>query len=160
MKVSKADIYIVRSGNIQPVIVELTTDDGITGIGEANIAYGVGQTATAGMVQDFCDRIVIGRDANRIEDIWTTMYDHSFWAKGGGAIVFAGMSAIEQALWDIKGKTLGVPIYELLGGKVHDTLAVYANGWNFGHVDPLPCVGRRVIESVRRHPDLRGVVRA
>ena len=57
------------------------------------------------------------------------MYDHSFWAKGGGAIVFAGISAIEQALWDIKGKALGVPVYELLGGRMRDTVRVYANGW-------------------------------
>ncbi len=57
------------------------------------------------------------------------MYDHSFWAKGGGPIVFAGISAIEQALWDIKGKALGVPVCELLGGKTRDSVRVYANGW-------------------------------
>jgi galactonate dehydratase len=57
------------------------------------------------------------------------MYDHSFWAKGGGAIVFAGISAIEQALWDIKGKALKAPVYELLGGRQRDKVRVYANGW-------------------------------
>ena len=55
----------------------------------------------------------------------------SFWAKRGGPIVFAGISAIEQALWDIKGKALGVPVYELLGGKCRDRVRVYANGWSF-----------------------------
>ena len=48
------------------------------------------------------------------------MYDHSFWSKGGGPIVFAGMSAIEQALWDLKGKAVGIPVYEFLGGKLRD----------------------------------------
>ena len=82
----------------------------------------------AGMVKDLAARIV-GRDPSRIEELWSELYDHSFWAKGGGAIVFAGISAIEQALWDIKGKSLGVPVYELLGGRMRDTVPVYANGW-------------------------------
>jgi galactonate dehydratase len=60
------------------------------------------------------------------------MYDHSFWAKGGGAVVFAGISAIEQALWDIKCKALNLPIYEFLGGKLRDDVRVYANGWSYG----------------------------
>jgi galactonate dehydratase len=51
--------------------------------------------------------MVLGKDPFRIEELWSDMYDHSFWAKGGRSIVFAGMSAIEQALWDIKGKALG-----------------------------------------------------
>ena len=64
------------------------------------------------------------------------MYDHSFWAKGGGAIVFAGISAIEQALWDIKGKALGVPVYEFLGGKIRDEVRAYANGWSYACSSP------------------------
>jgi galactonate dehydratase len=65
------------------------------------------------------------------------MYDHTFWAKGGGGpIIFAGISALEQALWDIKGKALGVPVYELLGGQVHDKVRVYANGWYGPSVQP------------------------
>ena len=59
------------------------------------------------------------------------MYDHSFWAKGGGPIVFAGISAIEQALWDIKGKALDVPVYELLGGKLRERIRSYSNGWSY-----------------------------
>ena len=111
------------------MIVELVTDEGVTGIGEAAIAYGIGGTAAAGMVKDLAERMIVGRDPSRIEALWSEMYDHSFWAKGGGAIVFAGISAIEQALWDIKGKALGVPVYELLGGRMRDKVRVYANGW-------------------------------
>src|SRR5205823_13962269 len=91
-------------GKLHPVVVELVTDEGIAGIGEAAIAYGVGGTAAAGMVKDLCERMIVGRDPARIEFLWSEMYDHSFWAKGGGAIVFAGISAIEQALWDIRAK--------------------------------------------------------
>ena len=81
------------------------------------------------MVKDLSDRMLIGRDPFRIEEIWSEMYDHSFWAKGGGPIVFAAISGIEQALWDIKGKALGIPVYEFLGGRMLDRVHVYANGW-------------------------------
>jgi galactonate dehydratase len=128
MKIASANVYLVTAGRLHPVILELVTDQGITGIGEAAVAYGVGGTAAAGMVKDLAQRI-IGRDPARIEELWSQMYDHSFWAKGGGPIVFAGISAIEQALWDIKGKALGVPVYELLGGRMREQARVYANGW-------------------------------
>ena len=62
-------------------------------------------------------------------------HDNSFWTKWGGAIVFAALSAIDQALWDIKAKALGVPVYELFGAKFSDSIEVYANGWNYGHID-------------------------
>jgi galactonate dehydratase len=130
-KIVGAKIYIVRVDGRHPVIVELATDAGVTGLGEAAIAYGVGETAAAGMIKDLVDQIVLGADPWRIEAIWSEMYDHTFWAKGGGPIVFAGISAIEQALWDIKGKMLGVPVYELLGGKCRDEVRMYANGWSF-----------------------------
>jgi galactonate dehydratase len=129
MKVATVNIYLVTTGKLHPVVVELVTDEGISGIGEAAIAYGLGGTAAAGMIKDLSERMILGKDPARIEALWSEMYDHSFWAKGGGAIVFAGISAIEQALWDIKGKALGVPVYELFGGRTRDKVRVYANGW-------------------------------
>jgi galactonate dehydratase len=136
MKISAARIYLLKVGNLHPVLVELLTTDGIVGVGEAAVAYGIGGTSAAGMVKDLVEALVLGRDAARIEELWTEMYDHSFWAKGGGTIVFAGISAIEQALWDIKGKALGVPVYELIGGKLRDDVRVYANGWSYKCVEP------------------------
>jgi galactonate dehydratase len=129
MKVEAVDIYLVTTGKLHPVVVELVTDEGIRGIGEAAIAYGVGGTAAAGMIKDLAERMIVGQDPARIEALWSEMYDHTFWAKGGGAIVFAAISAIEQALWDIKGKALGVAVHELLGGRTRNKVAVYANGW-------------------------------
>lgn len=130
MKISRVKVYLISSGSIHPVIVKIETDEGISGVGEAAIAYGLGGTAAAGMIKDLASRILIGKDPHAIEALWSEMYDHSFWAKGGGAIVFAGISAIEQALWDIKGKALNVPVYQLLGGKIRDEVRVYANGWS------------------------------
>ncbi len=131
MKITGASIFLVRIGSLHPVLLQLLTDEGLTGVGEAAVAYGLGGTAAAGMVKDLVDSLVLGRDPFRIEELWNEMYDHSFWAKGGGGIVFAGLSAVEQALWDIKGKALGVPVYELLGGRMRDQVRVYANGWSY-----------------------------
>ncbi len=136
MKVVEAKIYLATVGNLHPVLLELLTDEGLTGAGEAALAYGIGSTAAAGMVKDLVERIVIGRDPMRAEELWSEMYDHSFWAKGGGAVVFAGISAVEQALWDIKGKALGVPIYQLLGGQFRDRVRTYANGWSYKCITP------------------------
>src|SRR4051812_34985575 len=98
-KIVSADIYIVRIGGRHPVIVEIKTDAGVSGLGEAALAYGVGETAAAGMIKDLMESLVLGRDPCRIEALWSEMYDHTFWAKGGGPIVFGGIGAIEQALW-------------------------------------------------------------
>ncbi len=130
MKITGIKVYLISSGSLHPVIVKVETDEGISGVGEAAIAYGLGGTAAAGMIKDLASRILIGKDPHAIEALWSEMYDHSFWAKGGGAIVFAGISAIEQALWDIKGKALNVPVYQLLGGRIRDRVRTYANGWN------------------------------
>ena len=132
MLVTAANIFVVPSGNRRPVILEIETSDGLTGIGEAGVAYGIGNTAAAEMVKAMCERHVIGRDPGPIEAIWNAIYDGAFWTRGGGAISFAALSAIEHALWDIKGKALGVPVHDLLGGPMTDALPVYANGWWVG----------------------------
>ncbi len=136
MRVTGVRIFIVRIGGRNPVLVEVRTDAGLTGVGEAGLAYGTGVTAAAGMAKDLAEGFLLGADPFRIEALWSEMYAHTFWAKGGGPIVFAGISALEQALWDIKGKHLGVPVYELLGGRVHEQVRVYANGWSFRCVAP------------------------
>lgn len=128
MKISGLTIYLARSGKLNPVIVEVTTDAGISGFGEAGVAYGRGATAAAGMIRDLAP-MLIGSDPHRIELVLSDIYDHSFWAKNGGTIVYSGVSAIEHALWDIKGKALGVPVWQMLGGAVNDRLRCYANGW-------------------------------
>ncbi|MGH9891830.1 MAG: mandelate racemase/muconate lactonizing enzyme family protein, partial [bacterium] len=115
MKITHVKIYRVEVGGRHPVLVEVATDEGIRGVGEAALAYGTGGTAAAGMILDLSKAFLLGKDPFRIEALWSEMYDHSFWAKGGGTVVFAGISAIEQALCDIKGKALEVPVYELLG---------------------------------------------
>jgi galactonate dehydratase len=134
MKIERMRVFNIKGGGIHPVIVELTTADGMTGYGEAAVAYGVGARAAGGMLADMAPR-VIGADAAHPRNLWHEVYDNSFWTKGGGAIVFAALSALDQALWDIKAKAFGVPVYELFGAKFIDSIEVYANGWNYEHND-------------------------
>ena len=95
------------------------------------MSYGVGATAAFGMVQDLSN-IIIGMNPLENEKIWDKMYRTTFWGQNGGGVFSAGMSAIDIALWDIKGKYFGVPVYMLLGGKLNDDLRTYASQIQFG----------------------------
>ena len=132
MKITEVEIYEIEyksTPNWHPVIIRIRTDEGISGVGEVGLAYGTGGSAGAGMVKNLAQEFLIGADPFRIEELWDKMYRITFWGQGGGPVIFGGMSAIDHALWDIKGKALGVPVYELLGGRCHDRLLAYANGW-------------------------------
>jgi galactonate dehydratase len=80
--------------------------------------------AVAGCVEDF-KPLVLGRDLTRLEFLWQIMYRHSFWRLG--VIGTTAISAIEQACGDISGKSLGVPVYKLLGGRVRDKVRMYTH---------------------------------
>jgi L-alanine-DL-glutamate epimerase-like enolase superfamily enzyme len=117
-----------------PIICKVNTDEGLSGFGEAGINFGIGASAGFGMMQDLAG-IIIGMDPINTEAIWDKMQKSTFWGKGGGTIVSAGMSAIDIALWDIKGKAFGVPLYQLLGGKTNESLRCYASQLQFGWGD-------------------------
>lgn len=115
--------HVLFAGRTNLIFVEIQTDAGITGVGEASLE---GKTeAVVGAIHDVKEYL-IGKDATRIEHHWQTIYRHSFWR--GGFVVGSAISGIEQALWDILGKAIGVPVYELLGGRVRDRVRLYANG--------------------------------
>lgn len=114
-----------------PILLRINTDEGIHGYGEVAMCYGVGATAGWGMAKDLAG-MLIGRDPMDTERIWDDMMRKTFWGQGGGTAVFAGMSGIDMALWDIKGKALGVPVYKLLGGRCQEALRVYASQIQFG----------------------------
>ena len=146
MKITSVDCMLIDSGNPcqgrntwHPIILRVNTDEGICGYGEVGMAYGRGFRAGFGMIQDFAE-MILGEDPMNLEKIWDKLYRKTFWGLGGGTVVSAGMSAVDIALWDIKGKALGVPIYQLLGGKTNEKLRVYASqvqfGWGTGEVVP------------------------
>ncbi len=157
MRITSAEIYDARPKDnkqgLNLVLLRLWTDEGLYGLGEVALAYGVGSAAGLAMLRQLVEQFVIGADPFRIEELWFTQFRRSFWTLGGGPVVYGGMSAIDEALWDIKGKALGVPVYELLGGLVHERLRLYANGWSNiegpdGH--PLICTPDEYARAVQQ----------
>ena len=120
MKIIDIQTFVVGIGAQNRVLVKLLTDEHLHGIGEA---YCVGpDEATVRTIHYFKDWLV-GHDPCRIEYLWRLMYNGSRYP--GGSIINAAISGIEHALWDLKGKKLGVPVYELLGGRCRDKIRVY-----------------------------------
>jgi galactonate dehydratase len=101
--------------------LKITTADGLTGWGEP-VVEGKAHTVIQA-VQEFSDALV-GHDPDRIEDIFQMLYRGSFYR--GGPVLMSAISGIDQALWDIKGKRVGLPVYELLGGAVRDRIQAYS----------------------------------
>ncbi len=120
MQITGIETFLVRPANRNFVFVKVHTDEGLYGIGEA---YSAGpDEAVAAVIHDFTDWL-IGRDPRDIEFLWQLLYNASRFP--GGVITNAAISGIEHALWDIKGKALGVPVYQLLGGKCRDRVRIY-----------------------------------
>ena len=153
MKITKVDVFLVHSDRPtwRPILCRIYTDEGIYGDGEAALAYGIAAPAAFGMVKDL-STLIIGMDPLDNEVIWDKLYKSTFWGQNGGPVVFAGISAIDIALWDIKGKFFNVPIYKLLGGKRRDNLRTYASqltyGWGEGTCHKC-CVAEEYAENTR-----------
>ena len=118
MKIAQVNVFFVRP---RWGFVEIVTDSGLTGWGEAVLEGHC--RAVLACVEEYRDYLV-GKDPSRIEDIWSTIYRAGFYR--GGGVMMSALSGIDQALWDIKGKSLGVPVYELLGGACRDRMKVYS----------------------------------
>ena len=134
MKITQIEIFYVhtrpKTGQ-RPIIVKVTTDSGIYGLGEAGMAYGSGGSGAVGAIKDF-GRLILGEDPFNTEKIWEKLLKKTFWGQGGGTVIFTAISALDIALWDIKGKVLHVPVYQLLGGKSNSKLRAYASQLQFG----------------------------
>ena len=120
MKITGLETYLVKLGQRNMPLVRVLTDAGIHGIGEA---FTVGpDLATVKALEYYADWL-IGRDPLDIEGLWQFMYNGSRFP--GGSLINAAISGIEHALWDIKGKFYGAPVYQLIGGKCRDKVRVY-----------------------------------
>ncbi len=118
MKIVEINTYFVRP---RWGFVEILTDEGITGWGEAVLEGHA--SAVLACVQEM-KSYLIGKDPQRIEDFWNILYRGGFYR--GGGVMTSAMSGIDQALWDIKGKFYNAPIYQLMGGKCRDKIKVYS----------------------------------
>jgi galactonate dehydratase len=123
MKITEIKTLVVNARMRNWIFVKVETDQpGLHGWGEATLEWKT--RAVVGCVEDF-KPMLLGRDPTRIEFLWQMMYRHSFWRLG--AIGMTAVSGIEQACWDILGKSLGVPVYKLLGGRVRDKVRMYTH---------------------------------
>jgi galactonate dehydratase len=123
MKITNIRTVVVNAEMRNWVFCRVETDQpGLFGWGEGSLEWKT--RAVVGAIEDLAP-MVIGEDPGRIEHIFQKLYRQSFWRLG--VIGMSGISAIEQALWDIKGKILGVPVYELLGGQVRDKVRMYTH---------------------------------
>ena len=104
------------------LFVRIETASGVVGWGEATAE---GRSATVRAAVEELSELLIGRDPSRIEDLWQVLTKGSFYR--GGVILSSAVAGIDQALWDIAGKSLGVPVHRLLGGAVRDRIRAY--GW-------------------------------
>ena len=131
MKVTDIKTFAVDCFRTNWVFVKVYTDEGVTGIGEATLEYK--EKALIGAVEHIKEYLV-GKNPLDIERHYHDIYRDAYWR--GGAVLMSALSAVEMALWDILGKTLGVPVYQLLGGKVRDKVRIYVNGWFAGAKTP------------------------
>ncbi|MDP9362749.1 MAG: mandelate racemase/muconate lactonizing enzyme family protein [Chloroflexota bacterium] len=138
MKITAVKGFAVHGGHRNLFIVKIETDDSLSGLGEGGMAGR--EWAMQGML-DHCARILVGEDPRRIEHLWQVLYRS--WYFEGGNILGAVISAIDIALWDILGQSLGVPVYQLLGGACRDRVPAFAT--------PGELTGPHVVEAARDH---------
>jgi mannonate dehydratase len=125
VRIADARVIVCSPGR-NFVTLKLTTDDGATGLGDATLNGR--ELAVASYLQDHVCPLLVGRDAGRIEDTWQFLYKGAYWR--GGPVGMTAIAAVDTALWDLKGKAAGMPVYDLLGGRARDGVLVYghANG--------------------------------
>ena len=130
---------IVSSPARNYVTLKITTADGVVGLGDGTLNGR--ELAVASYLRDHLCPLLIGTDPSRIEDTWQYFYRGAYWRRG--PVTMAAIGAIDLALWDILGKRAGLPVYQLLGGRVRDYVPTYGHafGWD------IPAL----LDSVDRH---------
>ncbi|WP_335991383.1 D-mannonate dehydratase ManD [Glycomyces sp. MUSA5-2] len=138
MIIDKAEV-IVTSPDRNFVTLKLTTDDGLTGLGDATLNGR--ELAVVSYLSDHVVPLLLGRDAHRIEDTWQFLYRSAYWRRG--PVTMAAIAAVDMALWDLKGKAADMPVYQLLGGASRTGLLAY------GHASGKTV--EELFDSVRAH---------
>ena len=144
MKITNVEVFLTGTTWRNFLFVKLTTDDGLIGWGDGTLEWK--ESAVRDLILDFGRRYVIGMSPFNIEDLWFKLYqiEHNT-----GPIMYAAMAGIETAMWDLVGKALGQPVYNLVGGAVRKRIQVYANGW-YAFQGDLEKIADRAQEVVGR----------
>ncbi|RZU53417.1 D-mannonate dehydratase [Krasilnikovia cinnamomea] len=122
MKIIDARVIVTCPGR-NFVTLKVETQEGVTGVGDATLNGR--ELAVASYLTDHVVPALIGRDAARIEDTWQYLYRGAYWRRG--PVTMSAIAAVDTALWDIKGKVAGLPVYQLLGGRSRDGVTVYGH---------------------------------
>src|SRR5579872_109984 len=122
MRITGGKVVVCSPGR-NFVTLKLETEDGVYGLGDATLNGR--ELAVASYLSDHVLPLVIGRDARRIEDVWQSLYKGAYWRRG--PVTMTAIAAIDTALWDIKGKVLNAPVYQLLGGASRECVRVYGH---------------------------------
>jgi mannonate dehydratase len=141
VKIVAADV-IVSSPDRNFVTLKITTDEGLTGLGDGTLNGR--ELAVAAYLRDHVVPLLIGRDPHRIEDTWQFLYRSAYWRRG--PVTMAAIAAVDVALWDIKAKAAGMPLYQLLGGASRTGIMAY------GHASGRDV--QELFDSIRKHLDL------
>src|SRR6476620_7821333 len=131
MKVTRLETFLTNAGLRNYLFVRLTTDAGLTGLGEASLEWQEKTVQT--VIHEWVEDRVGGVDPFDVEGVIGGLSRDQY---QGGATVLTAISGVEIALWDLVGKACGQPVYRLLGGRARDRLPSYANGWYGGAVTP------------------------
>ncbi len=131
MKIIDVKPFVVDCFRTNFVFVKVYTDSGVTGVGEGTLEYK--EKAFLGALEHIKEYL-LGKNPLEIEKHWHSIYRDAYWR--GGPVLMSALSSVEMALWDILGKHLGVPVYQLLGGKVNNKVRIYVNGWFAGAKEP------------------------
>src|SRR5471032_707290 len=122
MKIIDAKVIVCCPGR-NFVTLKITTDDGVTGLGDATLNGR--ELSVASYLQDHVCPLLIGRDPQKIEDTWQYLYKGAYWRRG--PVTMSAIAAVDMALWDIKGKLANMPVYQLLGGASREGVTVYSH---------------------------------
>jgi galactonate dehydratase len=144
MKITRFETFLANAGLRNYLFVRLTTDTGLTGVGEASLEWQ--ERAVQTLCHDWAEERVLGRDPFDIEAVVGAMVRDQY---QGGSTVMTAISGVGIAMWDLVGKACGQPVYRLLGGRCHDTIPAYANGWYGGASSPQD-YAERARDVVRR----------
>ena len=144
MKIERIETIVTCPGR-NFVTVKVVTSEGVHGLGDATLNGR--ELAVKSYLDDHVIPCLIGRDPRNIEDIWQYLYRGAYWRRG--PVTMTAIAAIDMALWDIKGKLAGMPVYQLLGGKSRDGLMVYGHANGRDHAEAIEAVHKHAEEGYK-----------
>jgi galactonate dehydratase len=150
MRITRFETFLANAGLRNYLFLRLTTDTGLTGLGEATLEWQEKTVQT--LCHEWLERRILGRDPFDVEAVVVGLVRDQY---QGGATVMTAISAAEIALWDLIGKACGRPVYQLLGGRCHDRLPAYANGWYGGASTPAEYAERAKGAAARGYRALK-----